>query len=78
MNQTRTCYTECSKSEREKEISYINTYIWNLQNGIDEPTCRERNGNTDVENRLLDIVREGESGMNGESSINTYILPCVK
>ena len=28
------------KSEREKQISYMNTYIWNLENGIDEPICR--------------------------------------
>ena len=27
---------------REKPISYINTYIWNLENGIDEPICRNR------------------------------------
>ena len=25
------CHTEWSKSEREKQISYINTYIWNLE-----------------------------------------------
>ena len=25
----RACYTEWSKSEREKQMSYINTYIWN-------------------------------------------------
>ena len=25
------CHTEQSKSEREKQISYINVYIWNLE-----------------------------------------------
>ena len=25
---------------REKPISYINTYTWNLENGTDEPICR--------------------------------------
>ena len=25
------CYTNWSKSEREKQISYINTHIWNLE-----------------------------------------------
>ena len=25
------CHTECSKSEREKQILYINTYTWNLE-----------------------------------------------
>ena len=24
-------HTECSKSEREKQILYINTYVWNLE-----------------------------------------------
>ena len=32
----RACYTEGSKSEREKQISYINAYIWNLENGTEE------------------------------------------
>ena len=28
---SRACYTEQSKSGREKQISYINTYIWDLR-----------------------------------------------
>ena len=27
----RDCHTESSKSEREKQLPYANTYIWNLQ-----------------------------------------------
>ena len=27
----KVCQTEWSKSEREKQISYINMYIWNLE-----------------------------------------------
>ena len=27
----RDCHTEWSKSEREKQISYINAYMWNLE-----------------------------------------------
>ena len=27
----RDCHTERNKSEREKQISYINTYMWNLK-----------------------------------------------
>ena len=30
-NKPRACYTERSKSEREKQIECINTYIWNLE-----------------------------------------------
>ena len=40
MNEPRACYTERSKSEREKQMSYINTYVWELENGTDEPICR--------------------------------------
>ena len=36
----RDCHTEWSKSEREKQISYINVYMWNLENGTDELICR--------------------------------------
>ena len=35
VDEPRACYTEWSKSEREKEISYINAYVWNLENSID-------------------------------------------
>ena len=37
---SRDCYTEWSKSEREKQISYINAYMRNLENGTDELVCR--------------------------------------
>ena len=35
----RDCHTEWSKSEREKQIPYANTYIWNLKKktGSEEP-----------------------------------------
>ena len=36
-----------------------------------------RNGDSDV-NKHVDTVGEGESGINGESSINIYTLSCVK
>ena len=29
----RVCYTERRKSEREKQILYINAYMWNLEKG---------------------------------------------
>ena len=32
----------------------------------------------DIENRVVDTEREEEGGTNGESSIETYILPYVK
>ena len=37
----RACHTEWSKSEREKQILYANTYIQDLKkNGYDEPKGR--------------------------------------
>ena len=41
MNGPRVCHTEGSTSEREKQIPYANTYIWNLKKkkkiGHEEP-----------------------------------------
>ena len=37
-----------------------------------------RNGEANIVNRLVDIVREGEGGTNWESSTETYTLPYVK
>ena len=31
VDEPRACYTEWSKSEREKQLSCINTYTWNLE-----------------------------------------------
>ena len=32
VDRPRVCHTECEvKSEREKQISYINAYMWNLE-----------------------------------------------
>jgi len=39
---------------------------------------RDSKRDTDVKNRLLDSVGEGEGGMTGENSIETCILPHVK
>ena len=38
------CHTEGSKSERENQILYANTYIWNLKKkkkGSEEPGARQ-------------------------------------
>ena len=31
-----------SKVSQKEKNYYINAYIWNLENGIDEPICRDR------------------------------------
>ena len=39
MDETGAYYTEWSKPERETPIQYTNAYIWNLENGNDNPVC---------------------------------------
>ena len=57
MYETRACYTELSKSEREKYISYSNVYVWNLEKWYQRIYLQGRNGETDIENRLMDLGR---------------------
>ena len=39
---------------------------------------QKRNGNSDIENGLVDTVEEKENTMNGESSTDVYTPPHVK
>ena len=65
VGEPRTYYTEWSMSEREKQISHINRYVWNL-GGWHGRTCWQRcNGDTDTENRLTD-KGGGEEGQGEE------------
>ena len=34
------CHAEWSKSEREKQISYINAYMWSLKNATEWQICK--------------------------------------
>ena len=78
VDETGAYYTEWSKSERETLIQYINTYIWNLERWWRRHYTQGSKRDTDVKNRLLDYVGEGEGGMIIEKSIETCILPYVK
>ena len=71
------CYTQWSKSEREKQESYINTYIWKLEKWYWWTCLQVSNRDADIENRLVDTVGEGEGGTNQESNIETYTLPHI-
>ena len=73
---TRACYT---KSGREKQIAYIKAYIWDLEKWYWWTYLQGKNGDSDIENRLVDTVGEGESEANGGSSIDVCVLlSCVK
>ena len=78
VDEPRAYYTEWSKSEKERQISYINTYIWNLERWYWWSYLQGSREDTDNKNRLLVTVGEGEGGMTWESSIETYTLPYVK
>ena len=54
VDRSRDCHTEWSKSEREKQISYINTYMWNLEKWYRWTGLQDRNWDTDVENKRTD------------------------
>ena len=40
MDETGAYYTEQSKSEIKTSIQYINAYIWNLEDGNNDPICK--------------------------------------
>ena len=63
---------------REKQILYINAYIWNLEKWYRQTYLQGRNRDRDIEKGLMHRVREGESGANWETSIDMYTPPCVK
>ena len=56
----RDYHTEWSKSEREKQISYINTYMWHLEKCYRWSYLQSRNRDTDIENIHMDNKGEWE------------------
>ena len=53
----RDCHRDWSKSEREKQISYINTYMQNLEKWYRWIGLQGRNRDTDIENKHMDTKR---------------------
>ena len=56
----RDSHTDWSKSEREKQILYINAYMWNLEKWCRWSYLQSRNRDTDVEKKYMDTKGEGE------------------
>ena len=46
------CHTEWNKSERGKQISYINAYMWNLETWYRWTSLQGRNRDTDVKKKM--------------------------
>ena len=53
------CHTERSKSEGEKQISYIKAYMWNLEKWYRWTYFQGRNRDADIENRYVDMRGRG-------------------
>ena len=57
---SRAYYTEWSKSGRDKQISSINTYMWNLERWYWWIYLQGSSGDPGIENRLLDVGNRKE------------------
>ena len=77
VDEPRACSMEWSKTEREKQVSYTNIYIWDLEKWYWWTYLKGRNRDADVEDSLLDTEGKGEGGMNRESSTGIYTLSYV-
>ena len=64
-------------SERERQMLYINAYVWNLERQYQWSYVHGSKGGTDIKNWLLGSVGEGEGGIISENSIETCALPYV-
>ena len=58
MDGTRESHTKWSKSERERQISYDITFMWNIKYGTIKSICRTETKLMGIENRP--VVAKGE------------------
>ena len=71
VDEPRAYYADWSKSGREKQISYINAQIWNLESWYWWTYLQGSSGDADTENRVTDTVGERQ-GLNWQSNMETY------
>ena len=72
-------HTKWSKSDRERQISYDITYIWNLKKWYKWTYLWNRNRLTDLENELMVTWGDGwEAGLDWEFGIDIYTLLYLK
>ena len=74
MDGPRDCHTGWNKSERGKQISYADAYMWNLEKWYRWSVLQNRNTDRDTENKCMDTKRGNEDVMNWEIRIDKYIL----
>ena len=68
----RVCHRECSKLEREKQVSHICVYMWNLEKCYRWAYFQGRI--KDTKSRHVGTVREGGDGSNWEIKIDIYVM----
>ena len=78
VDEPRAYYREWSRPERERQISHIKAHIRKLERWYWQSSMQGSKGDTDVMNRLLDSVGEGDGGVIWENSTETYTLLYVK
>ena len=79
MDVPRDYHTKRRKSERERQIPYDVTYMWNLKDDTMEPIYETETESTDIENRL--VVAKGEEiggGMEWEVGVSKHKLLCIE
>ena len=77
MNKPTACYTEWSKSEREKQVLRIRAYIWNLEKWYWGTYLQSRSRDSDIENRLVDTAGTEKVGWTERVAlILMYITMC--
>ena len=78
MEKPRAYFIEWSKLEREIQITYTDAYIWNLERWYWWIYLQGSNGETDIENRPMDMggEEEGEGEMYEESNMEIYNTTC--
>ena len=64
MDGLRDYYVKWSKSDRERQISYGITYMWNLKKWYKWTYIQNRNRLTDIENKLMVTRRNIRGGGN--------------
>ena len=80
MRWSRDYFTEWSKSKREKQILYTNSYIWNLERWYWWNYLQGSNGDTDIENKFMDtgagLGRKETVGCMERVNTETYTTLC--
>ena len=61
MDGPRDDHTKWSKLDRERQVSYDITYMWDLKKWYKWTNLQNRNRLTDIENKLM--VTKGEKGV---------------